>query len=64
MVERYAHQNGAHIQAAMDALEARYTVHPPRLPSAGSSRIFAQLHRNYTESKKGLWLYSYKSFIL
>ena len=29
MVERYAHQNGAHIQAAMDALEARYTVHPP-----------------------------------
>jgi len=28
MVERYAHQNGAHIQAAMDALEARYTVHP------------------------------------
>ena len=32
MVERYAHQNGAHIQAAMDALEARYTVHP--LPTA------------------------------
>ena len=32
MVERYAHQNGAHIQAAMDALEARYTVQP--LPTA------------------------------
>jgi integrase len=32
MVERYAHQNGAHIQAAMDALEARYTGHP--LPTA------------------------------
>jgi hypothetical protein len=26
MVERYAHQNGAHIHAAMDKLEARYTV--------------------------------------
>lgn len=25
MVERYSHQNGAHIEAAMDALEARYT---------------------------------------
>jgi integrase len=25
MVERYSHQNGAHIHAAMDALEARYT---------------------------------------
>jgi integrase len=25
MVERYAHQTGAHIQQAMDALEARYT---------------------------------------
>lgn len=25
MVERYSHQNGAHIDAAMDALEARYT---------------------------------------
>jgi hypothetical protein len=24
MVERYSHQNGAHIQAAMDKLEARY----------------------------------------
>ena len=32
MVERYAHQNGAHIQAAMDTLEARYAVHP--LPTA------------------------------
>jgi integrase len=32
MVERYAHQNGAHIQAAMDALEARYAV--PPLPTA------------------------------
>lgn len=30
MVERYAHQNGAHIEAAMDALEARYTL--PALP--------------------------------
>jgi site-specific recombinase XerD len=28
MVERYAHQNGTHIQAAMDALEARY-MHQP-----------------------------------
>ncbi|HEY5868822.1 MAG TPA: hypothetical protein VI542_25220 [Candidatus Tectomicrobia bacterium] len=28
MVERYAHQNGTHIQAAMDALEARYTHQP------------------------------------
>ena len=26
MVERYAHQNGAHIHAAMDKLEARYTT--------------------------------------
>jgi integrase len=26
MVARYAHQNGAHIQAAMDKLEERYTV--------------------------------------
>jgi len=26
MVERYAHQNGAHIQAAMEKLEARYTT--------------------------------------
>jgi integrase len=26
MVERYAHQNGAHIRAAMDRLEARYTI--------------------------------------
>ena len=25
MVERYAHQNGAHIHAAMDKLEERYT---------------------------------------
>ena len=25
MVERYSHQNGAHIHATMDALEARYT---------------------------------------
>ena len=25
MVERYSHQNGAHIQAAMDKLEARYS---------------------------------------
>jgi hypothetical protein len=24
MVERYSHQNGAHIQAAMDKLEERY----------------------------------------
>jgi site-specific recombinase XerD len=32
MVERYAHQNGAHIQAAMDALEARYMIHS--LPTA------------------------------
>jgi len=24
MVERYAHQNGAHIHAAMDKLEERY----------------------------------------
>ena len=30
MVERYAHQNGTHIQAAMDALEARYTHQPLR----------------------------------
>ena len=28
MVERYAHHNGTHIQAAMDALEARY-MHQP-----------------------------------
>ena len=26
MVERYSHQNGAHIQAAMDKLEARYVT--------------------------------------
>ncbi len=26
MVERYAHQNGEHIQAAMDKLQDRYTV--------------------------------------
>jgi site-specific recombinase XerD len=26
MVERYSHQNGAHIQAAMDKLEARYNL--------------------------------------
>lgn len=26
MVERYSHQNGAHIQAAMDKLEARYRI--------------------------------------
>jgi site-specific recombinase XerD len=26
MVERYAHQNGVHIRAAMDALEKRYAV--------------------------------------
>jgi site-specific recombinase XerD len=26
MVERYAHQNGAHIHAAMDKLEERYTM--------------------------------------
>jgi hypothetical protein len=25
MVERYVHQNGAHIHAAMDKLEERYT---------------------------------------
>ena len=32
MVERYSHQNGAHIEAAMDALEARYTFQA--LPTA------------------------------
>jgi integrase len=32
MVERYSHQNGAHIEAAMDALEARYTF--KALPTA------------------------------
>src|SRR5262249_18646942 len=32
MVECYAHQNGAHIRAAMDALESHYTFHP--LPTA------------------------------
>jgi len=26
MVERYSHQNGAHIQAAMDKLSERYRV--------------------------------------
>jgi integrase len=26
MVERYAHQNGAHMHVAMDKLEARYTM--------------------------------------
>lgn len=26
MVARYAHQNGSHIQAAMDKLESRYTT--------------------------------------
>ncbi len=26
MVERYSHQNGAHIQAAMDKLEERYQI--------------------------------------
>ena len=26
MVERYSHQNGAHIQAAMDKLEQRYNL--------------------------------------
>ena len=26
MVERYAHQNGAHIRDAMDKLEERYTT--------------------------------------
>ena len=25
MVERYSHQNGAHIQTAMDKLQARYS---------------------------------------
>ena len=45
MVERYAHQNGAHIQAAMDALEARYTAHP--LPTAQHRELSHLLH-NYT----------------
>jgi hypothetical protein len=31
MVERYSHQNGAHIQAAMDKLEERYHQIPSYL---------------------------------
>lgn len=37
MVERYAHQNGAHIQAAMDKLQARYAEHAPQPASAAKA---------------------------
>ena len=36
MVERYAHQNGAHIEAALDKLQDRYTSHAPKQSSASS----------------------------
>jgi site-specific recombinase XerD len=34
MVERYSHQNGEHIQAAMDLLENRYNKNIPEKESA------------------------------
>lgn len=45
MVERYAHQNGEHIQAAMDKLEARLKMTEV---SDASISTGPQLHKNYT----------------
>ena len=49
MVERYSHQNGEHIQVAMDKLEARYRV-------AEQSKILGtitpELHRSKISSLK------------
>jgi hypothetical protein len=41
MVERYAHQNGAHIGAAMDKLESRLNLGSP----AVSGAVTQELHR-------------------
>ena len=41
MVARYSHQNGAHIQAAMDKLEARLNIESP----VNSGTITPELHK-------------------
>lgn len=38
MVSRYAHQNGAHIQSALDKLEARYRSEPTSDPRGGHEK--------------------------
>jgi len=47
MVEQYSHQNGEHIQAAMDKLEKRIKV-------VNRYVFLARLHQNYTQTKTGL----------
>ena len=50
MVERYAHQNGAHIAAVMGKLDDRYReAAKPTRTADPEPKIVAQLHRNYTE---------------
>jgi integrase len=44
MVARYSHQNGAHIQAAMDKLEARLNIESPE--NAGT--VTPELHKPET----------------
>jgi hypothetical protein len=46
MVERYSHQNGSHIQAAMDKLQARLNLASQRPRKPGSSGAITQeLHK-------------------
>ena len=54
MVERYSHQNGAHIQAAMDKLQARLNLasRKPRKPGS-SDAITQELHKPSPEWKTG-----------
>jgi integrase len=56
MVERYSHQNGGHIQQAMERLEARY--------NQGSNTITQELHKPQSQSKtSGLEASKLKGFL-
>ena len=49
MVERYAHQNGEHIQAAMDKLERRMNLAGTALDAGNAGTITQELHKTENE---------------